>query len=124
MPERHWASHPDIKLLLHKQLLTSMVATPHTHGCSDTWMVPFALYLLLICNAESKLLLPVHVQILVLHVCTMLQAALKYVLRRCRLKCLSLQHELHNELKVLRCEKYVQEAMNATEADVEQQVGG
>ncbi|KAL0054344.1 hypothetical protein WJX82_007434 [Trebouxia sp. C0006] len=38
-----------------------------------------------------------------------------------KLKCLSLQHELHNELKVLRCEKYVQEAMNAIEADAEQQ---
>ncbi len=42
----------------------------------------------------------------------------------CRLKCLSLQHELHNELKVLRCKKYVQEAMDAIEADAEQQVGG
>ncbi|DBA96523.1 hypothetical protein WJX77_003822 [Trebouxia sp. C0004] len=38
-----------------------------------------------------------------------------------KLKCLSLQHELHNELKVLRCEKYVQEAMHAVEADAEQQ---
>ncbi len=59
----------------------------------------------------------------VLHACTTLQAVLNYVMRCCRLKCLSMQHELHNELKVLRCEKYVQDAMNAIEADAEQQVG-
>ncbi len=81
-------------------------------------MLPFALCLLLLCNAEDKLLLRV------LRACTMFQAVLKCVVWCCRLKCLSLQHELHNELKVLRCEKYVQEAMNAIEVDAEQQVCG
>ena len=81
---------------------------------SQTWMLPFALSLLLLCNAEDKLLL---------RACTMFQAVLNCAVWCCRLKCLSLQHELHNELKVLRCDKYVQEAMDAIEADAEQQVG-
>ena len=40
----------------------------------------------------------------------------------CRLKCLTVQTELHGELKVLRCERYVQEAMDALAADTLEQV--
>lgn len=101
-----------------QQAASAQTAADKCGGYSSyRWMLSFVLCLLLLRNAESALLLRV------LRACTIFQAVLSYVMRYCRLKCLALQHELHNELKVLRCEKYVQEAMDAIEADAEQQVG-
>ena len=40
----------------------------------------------------------------------------------CRLESIKAQHELHNELKVMRCEKYVNEAMHEAILEAEQQV--
>lgn len=103
---------------VQRQAASAQTAADKCGGYSSHTWLPFALCLLLLCNAENKLLLRV------LHACITFQAVQNCVMQCCRLKCLSLQHELHNELKVLRCEKYVQEAMSAIEADAEQQVRG
>ncbi len=99
---------------VQRQAASAQTAADKYGGYSSHTWLPFALCLLLLCNAENKLLLRV------LHACITFQAVQNCVMQCCRLKCLS----LHNELKVLRCEKYVQEAMNAIEADAEQQVRG
>ena len=40
----------------------------------------------------------------------------------CRLKSITAQHELHDQLKVMRCEKYVAEALHAADLEAEEQV--
>ena len=39
----------------------------------------------------------------------------------CRLKLITAQHELHDQLKVLRSEKYVAEALSAADVEAEEQ---
>ena len=40
----------------------------------------------------------------------------------CRLKSITAQRELHDQLKVMRCEKYVAEALHAADLEAEEQV--
>lgn len=39
----------------------------------------------------------------------------------CRLKLITAQQELHDQLKVMRCEKYVAEALHAADLEAEEQ---
>lgn len=40
----------------------------------------------------------------------------------CRLKIITAQHGLHDQLKVMRCERYVAEALHAADLEAEEQV--
>lgn len=42
----------------------------------------------------------------------------------CRLKSISAQHELHDQLKVMRCTKYVTNALHAADLEAKEQVSG
>lgn len=40
----------------------------------------------------------------------------------CRLRSITAQHELHDQLQVMRCERYVAEALQAADLEAEEQV--